>query len=67
MTDARLHSDRPIDDELPFDDAPPVDRGEPPQEIDAYVAPAAAQVKRSMPDPDVEPSGLRDEEAELAG
>ena len=69
MTDARLHSTKPIDDEIPFDDAPPVDRVEPPDEADALVTPAAAQRERVMPatDPDVEPSERPGDDADLTG
>ena len=58
MTDARLHSTKPIDDEIPFDDASPVDRVAPPEGADALVTPAAAERERMMPaaDPDIEPS-----------
>lgn len=65
MTDARLHSTKPIDDEVPFDDSAPVDRVEPPQEADTHVAPAAAERRRIMPDPDVEPSGRPGDDADL--
>ena len=69
MTDARLHSTKPIDDEIPFDDAPPVDRVEPPQEVDALVTPAAAERERMMPaaDPDIEPSERPGDDADLTG
>jgi hypothetical protein len=65
VTDARLHSTKPIDDEVPFDDSPPVDRVEPPQEADAHVTPAAAERQRIMPDLDVEPSGRPGDDADL--
>ena len=58
MTDARLHSTKPIDDEVPFADAVDVPRDEAPQDEDALVAPASAERARTMPDPDVEPAGL---------
>lgn len=57
MTDARLHSDKPIDDEVPFEHASNVRRDEAPQDEDALVTPAAAERDRTMPDRDVEPSG----------
>ena len=56
MTDPRLHSTKPIDDEVPFEDADEVRRDEAPQEEDALVTPAAAERQRTMPDRDVEPS-----------
>ena len=56
MTDARLHSDKPIDDEVPFEDAKDVRRDEAAQDEDALVTPAAAERDRVMPDRDVEPS-----------
>jgi hypothetical protein len=69
VTDARLHSTKPIDDEIPFDDAPPVDRVEPPEEVDAHVTPAAAERERLMPaaDPDIEPSERPGDEVDLTG
>lgn len=69
MTDARLHSTKPIDDEIPFDDAPPIDRVTPPQEADALVTPAAATRERMMPvaDPDIEPSERPGDDADLTG
>ena len=57
MTDARLHSDKPIDDEVPFEDASNVRRDEAPHDENALVTPAAAERDRVMPDRDVEPSG----------
>ena len=56
MTDARLHSDKPIDDEVPFEDASDVRRDEASQDEDALVTPAAAERDRMMPDRDVERS-----------
>jgi hypothetical protein len=56
VTDPRLHSTKPIDDEVPFEDADEVRRDEAPQEEDALVTPAAAERQRMMPDRDVEPS-----------
>ena len=69
MTDARLHSTKPIDDEIPFDDAPALDRVEPPQEADALVTPAAAERERLIPaaDPGVEPSERPRDDADLIG
>ena len=69
MTDARLHSTKPIDDEIPFDDAPAVDRVEPPVETDAIVTPAAAERERVLPaaDPDIEPSDRPGDDADLTG
>jgi hypothetical protein len=56
VTDPRLHSTKPIDDEVPFEDADEIRRDEAPQEADALVTPAAAERQRIMPDRDVEPS-----------
>jgi hypothetical protein len=69
VTDARLHSTKPIDDEIPFDDAPPVDRVEAPEEVDAHVTPAAAERERMMPawDTDIEPSERPGDDADLTG
>ena len=69
MTDARLHSTKPIDDEIPFDDAAPLDRVEPPEEADAYVTPAAAERERVLPaaDPDLEPAERPGDDADLTG
>jgi hypothetical protein len=43
VTDPRLHSTEPIDDELPFQEAEDVPGEERPEEEDAIVAPAAAE------------------------
>jgi hypothetical protein len=69
VTDARLHSTKPIDDEIPFDDAAPVDRVEPPEEVDAHVTPAAAERERMMAarDPDIDPSERPGDDADLTG
>ena len=56
MTDPRLHSTKPIDDEVPFKDASSVARDAAPADEDALVTPAAGQRGRRMPDRDVEPS-----------
>ena len=56
MTDARLHSDKPIDDEVPFEEASNVRRDEASHDEDALVTPAAAERDRMMPDRDVERS-----------
>lgn len=68
MTDARLHSTKPIDDEVPFEDALDVPRDEAPQDEDALVAPASAERARTMPDPDVEPAGVAevDDESDMS-
>jgi hypothetical protein len=50
MTDARLHSDRPIDDEVPFEEAEDVPRDEAPEDEDALVTPAATERTRTPPD-----------------
>ncbi len=62
MTDPRLHSTKPIDDEVPFEDAKEVDRDEAPQDEDALVTPAAAERQRVMPDRDVEPSARQSDD-----
>ena len=49
MTDARLHSTKPIDDEVPFADAIDVPGEEAPADEDALVTPAAAERERTMP------------------
>lgn len=46
VTDPRLHSTEPIDDELPFQEAEDVPGEERPEEEDAIVAPAAAERAR---------------------
>jgi hypothetical protein len=56
VTDSRLHSTKPIDDEVPFEDAEQVSRDEAPHEEDALVTPAATERQRIIPDRDVEPS-----------
>jgi hypothetical protein len=56
MTDPRLQSTQPIDDEVPFRDAKDMARDEAPRDEDALVTPAAAERERTEPDPDVEPS-----------
>ena len=50
MTDARLHSTRPVDDEVPFEDARDVPRDEAPNDEDALVTPAAAEREEADPD-----------------
>ena len=62
MTDPRLHSTKPIDDEVPFEDADDVGRDETPQDGDALVTPAAAERQRIMPDRDVEPSARQSDD-----
>jgi hypothetical protein len=46
VTDPRLHSTEPIDDELPFQEAEDVPGEDEPEEEDAIVAPAAAERAR---------------------
>jgi hypothetical protein len=46
VTDPRLHSTEPIDDELPFQEAEDVPSDERPEDEDAIVAPAAAERAR---------------------
>ena len=55
MTDPRLHSTEPIDDELPFQEAEDVPGEERPEEADAIVAPAAAEREQRLEDSDLEP------------
>jgi hypothetical protein len=57
MTDARLHSTKPVDDEVPFADAVDVPGEKAPADEDALVTPAAAERDRTMRDRDVDPSG----------
>lgn len=57
MTDPRLHSTRPIDDELPFQEADEVPDDDRPEDEDAIVTPAAAERARRMEDRDVERAG----------
>jgi hypothetical protein len=59
MTDPRLQSERPIDDEVPFEDATEVQRDESAEDEDALVTPAASERSRTNPDPDVEPGTPR--------
>lgn len=46
MTDPRLHSTEPIDDEIPFQDAKDVPGEDRPEDEDAIVAPAASERAR---------------------
>ena len=59
MTDARLHSTKPIDDEVPFAESEG-DRDTAPREGDALVKPATAERETTQRDPDVEKSQLDD-------
>jgi hypothetical protein len=65
MTDPRLRSTQPIDDELPFQEAEEVPDDDRPEDEDAIVTPAAAERARHLEDRDVErvtsESGLPDE------
>ena len=54
MTDPRLHSTEPIDDELPFQEAEDVPGEERPEEEDAIVAPAAAERARHEEETELE-------------
>ena len=56
MTDPRLHSTEPIDDEVPFEDARAVRREEAPADEDAIVTPAAAMREQRLEDEDLERS-----------
>ena len=55
MTDPRLHSTQPIDDEVPFEDALAVHRDDAPSDEDAIVTPAAAEREQRREDQDREP------------
>lgn len=59
MTDARLQSDRPIDDEVPFAESEG-QRDVASRDGDALVKPAAAERGRTQKDPDIEKSQLDD-------
>lgn len=59
MTDARLQSTKPIDDEIPFEDATEL-RDAAPDRPDALVHPAAAEREAMRPDTNVEKSQLDD-------
>ena len=59
MTDARLQSTKPIDDEIPFEDATEL-REAAPDRPDALVHPAAAERAATRRDEDVERSQLDD-------
>jgi hypothetical protein len=54
MTDPRLRSTQPIDDELPFQKAEEVPDDDRPEDEDAIVTPAATERERRMEDRDVE-------------
>jgi hypothetical protein len=54
MTDPRLHSTEPIDDEVPFEDAADVARDDASEDEDAIVTPAATERNRLERDRDVE-------------
>jgi hypothetical protein len=56
VTDPRLHSEQPIDDEVPFEDASTLPRDEAAQDEDAIVKPAAAQREQRLEDKDRAPS-----------
>jgi hypothetical protein len=64
VTDPRLHSTEPIDDEVPFEDALAVRREEAPSEEDAIVTPAAAQREQRLEDQDRERSRPASEQAD---
>jgi hypothetical protein len=59
VTDARLHSTQPIDDEVPFAESAE-DREAAPRDTDALVTPAAAERDATQQDPDIEKSQLDD-------
>jgi hypothetical protein len=67
VTDARLHSTKPIDDEVPFEDARTVRRDEAAEDEDALVTPAVAERKTAMVDPTVEPSTRESDPVDLEG
>ena len=54
MTDPRLHSTEPIDDELPFQEAEDVPGEDEPEEEDAIVTPAAAERGRHEEETELE-------------
>lgn len=54
MTDPRLHSREPIDDEVPFQDAEDVPGEDRAEEEDAIVAPAAAERARHEQETELE-------------
>jgi hypothetical protein len=59
MTDARLQSTKPIDDEIPFAESEG-DRDTAPRAGDALVRPASAEREVTERDPDIEKSQLDD-------
>ena len=59
MTDARLQSTKPIDDEVPFEDAEELRHAER-DDPDALVQPAAAEREAARRDEDAERSQLDD-------
>ena len=59
MTDARLQSSRPIDDEVPFAESEGR-RDVAPRAGDALVKPAASERDRTQKEPDIEKSQLDD-------
>ena len=63
MTDPRLHSEQPIDDEVPFEDASALPRDEAGHDEDALVTPAAAQREQRLEDQDRERSRPVSEDA----
>jgi hypothetical protein len=67
VTDARLHSDKPIDDEIPFEDARTIRRNEAPDDRDALVTPVAAERENTLIDPTVEPSTRLEDQTDLEG
>ena len=54
MTDPRLRSTEPVDDELPFENAEGVAGEHEPENEDALVAPAAAQRARHLTDEELD-------------
>ena len=59
MTDARLQSTKPIDDEVPFAESEG-DRDTAPREGHALVKPATAEREATQTDPDIEKSRVED-------
>jgi hypothetical protein len=54
VTDPRLHSTEPIDDEIPFQDAEDVPGEDRPEDENAIVAPAAAERARHEEETEVD-------------
>lgn len=64
MTDPRLHSTEPIDDEVPFQEADDVPGETTPEDEDAIVTPAAAERARRVTEQELEPNAPTEEPTE---